>query len=265
MRIPATCWHWLFTLSFFWVTAPVALAGTPEKIVLLMEESHDERGQPQALPDSITRLLAFIGQQAGLEFEIVPLPWSRALSQTRNGAGLVFGISKTTQRLTEFDYSEPVWVAPIWAISYGTTPLNLHSKADLRGKTVSIRRGVSHGIEFERGRNNLFKVEEDPSSQLIRFRKLAAHRSDVLLLSLRQFEHAEQVHRHVRQVIIPGLHAPELNPALFHVAREPLFYDTVHFAVGKGKYHAQLGRLNRALLAASRSGELARLVRGEAP
>lgn len=265
MRIPAFCWYWLLTLSFCLAHVPLALAGTPEKITLFMEESLDERGQPQVLPDSLTRLLRFIGQRAGLEFEIVILPWSRALSQTRNGAGLVFGISKTVQRLTEFDYSEPVWVAPIWAITYGTHPPHLDSTADLRGKTVSIRRGVSHGIEFERGRNTLFKVEEDPASQVIRFRKLAAKRCDVLLLTLRQFHHAEQVRRHVRQVVIPGLHAPELNPALFHVANSPLFYDTVHFAVGKGKYQVQLARLNRALAAAANSGELARLVRGEQP
>ncbi len=263
MRIPAYCGYWLLSLSL--AHAPLALAGKPEKIILFMEESLDEHSQPQALPDSLTRLLRFVGQRAGLEFEIVSLPWPRALSQTRNGDGMVFGISKTVQRLKEFDYSPPVWVAPIWAITYGPKPVPLHSQADLRGKTVSIRRGVSHGIEFERGRNTLFKVEEDPSSQVIRFRKLAAQRSDVLLLTLRQFNHAEQVRRHVRQVVIPGLHAPELKPAMFHVANQPLFYDTVHFAVGKGKYPTQLAKLNRALTAAGRSGELARLVRGEPP
>lgn len=148
----------------------------------------------------------------------------------------------------------------IWAITYGEPRQDFRTLEDLRGKTVSIGRGFSHGMDFEKARNVVFTVQEDSASSGARFKKLMNKRSDLMLWPVRQLSTSAQVEDYLNNKLIPGFNDPELKGKRFYVSRKPVFYDTVHFAVAQGQYQEELARLNEVIRRGTESGELPKLM-----
>lgn len=234
----------------------------PNKVVpLYMQEALDAAGHQ--LPDSpgIHQFIVFFEREAQVRFQLTHLPWNRAKNMVTEGRGIIWGFSKNTERLTRFDFSEPVLVSNIWAIVYGKPALPLATLGDLKGKTISVERGVSHGMEFEIARGQTFKVDEDTASAPIRFRKLMAGRSDALLWGLVQFDEHQAIQDYIQNKYIPSMNDTHLQGKDFYLSTRPIFHDSLHFASAKGKFSDEMQRINKAIKRGIKSGELSKILR----
>lgn len=254
---------WLvLSMSVFGVSVANAEdKGGPTRLPLFAQEILDRDGKPVQESPSVTQFLEFFRREANIEFRLQRLPWRRAQYMATEGHGIIWDISKTKERLRKFRYSEPVMHANIWAIAYGEPRLRLDTLQDLRGKIVSVERGVSHGMNFDESRQSLFRVDEDTASAASRFRKLIAKRSDVLLWGLVQFDRPEALSEYINRVYVPSFRDSELIGKTFYVSSRPLFIDTIHFATKKGVFEEEMQRLDGAIRRGLASGELSRILR----
>lgn len=243
-------------------TAPVHAGEKPNKVIpLYMQEALDAEGHQ--LPDSpgIHQFIVFFEREAQVRFQLNHLPWNRAKNMVAEGRGIIWGFSKNTERLGRFDFSEPVLVSNIWAIVYGKPQGPLSKLEDLKGLTISVERGVSHGMDFEAARGKVFKVDEDAASAPIRFRKLVAGRSDALLWGLVQFDDHLAIKEYIQEKYIPSMNDPHLVGRDFYVSSRPIFVDTLHFASAKNKFSEEMQRMNKAIKRGLKSGELSKILR----
>lgn len=238
----------------------VKRVGHVGKIPLYGQEILDKDGKPVQETAGVKRLLEFFERQACVEFVFQRLPWRRAQALASDGQGMIWEFSKNPDRLREYRFSEPVMHANIWAIAYHTPPMKLDTVDDLRGKTVSVERGVSHGMEFDAARRHLFQVDEDTASASARFRKLIAGRCDVLLWGLVQFDRASELERYLQKTYIPSLQDPTLIGKTFYVSSRPIFVDSIHLAAKLGTFEAEMARIDVAIQRARANGELRRIL-----
>lgn len=183
---------------------------TTVSLTVYVQETLDEKGQVQMIAPGMVKFFQFFERETGLKISPVSMPWNRAKLMTLEGKGLIWGFSKSPERLVHYDFSETVLKSRIWAIAYGEPAMRLHNVTDLQGKTLSVERGVSHGMEFELAKNKIFKVDEDTAQSSARFRKLLAKRSDVLLWGLVQFDRQDLLLDYLHKVYLPSLRDPEL-------------------------------------------------------
>lgn len=250
-------------LSYSVTTLSFAAADTTQvsikTIPIYLQETLDTKGNLQPTTQGLLKFLQFLERETGLRFEPVSVPWNRAKLMTLEGKGIVWGFSKSPERLQSYRYSETVLESRIWGIAYGEPRLQLRSVADLQGKVVSIERGVSHGMAFELAKDKVFKIGEDSAQAAARFRKLIAKRSDVLLWGLAQFDRPELLVEYLHKIYIPSLRDPELLNKTFYVSDIPLFYDSIHFASAKGKFESEMQKIDTAIKRGVKTGELKRL------
>lgn len=247
------------SLAWALASTPVLAKTAAPAIPVFVEESLDNNGRQLPLGQNSQTILNFIARESGLRLEVVRLPWNRALLKAAQGEGLVYGISKNRERLQVYAYSQPILTARVWAITYGEPRPNLQTASDLKGKVISIGRGVSHGMAFEEARKNIFRVEEDPASQAARFKKLMAQRCDAMLFSFNRFMRPEEVESHLQKNMLPGFKDPVFNGKVFYASQKPLFLDTIHIASAKGHFHNELETIDRVIQQAEKNGELSRL------
>jgi len=197
-----------------------------------------------------------------VKFEPRILPWKRAQFETAQGNGIIYGFSLSEERLATYYFSQPLITEKVWAITYGNPKPNYKTVEDLRGKLISIGRGFSHGIEFDRARDVIFRVDEDSSAESARFKKLIAKRSDLMLWPVRQYENSQQVERYINQTLIPSYNDPDLRDQYFDVSDKPMFYDSVHFASVKGKHQDVIDKISLVIRNGIKNGELAKVLKG---
>ncbi|WP_422947880.1 substrate-binding periplasmic protein [Undibacterium sp. Ren11W] len=215
-------------------------------------------GEQLPIGKSIDRLLVYFEQESGLRFERRQLPWNRAQLMAREGEGIIYGFSKSPQRLQIYHFSLPVVTGKVWVISYGEPAPVFLSAQDLKGKVLSIGRGFSHGMEFEKAKNVLFTVQEDSASEAARFKKLVAKHSEVMLWQSRDLDTAEQVSLYIQKTLIPSFNDAQLRDKVFNVSIQPMFYDSMHFASAKGKYEAEMAILDQVIRRGVKNGSLAK-------
>jgi ABC-type amino acid transport substrate-binding protein len=225
-------------------------------LAVFLEEFRDSNGRVLPLSNRSARTIQYINDKSGLALQAHSLPWNRAQAKCLNGEGIIFGLSKTPARLKRYQFSDPVLTTHVWGIVHDPALAGLTRVEQLKGKVVSIGLGVSHGAEFEKYRNTLFRVDEDPSTLLLRFKKLLARRSDLMLWTNRRFDQAERVRQHLYQVVLPELHDAAVSQQPFYVLDKPLFQDTIHFAAAKGRFNAEIEQINQILRNAEKAGML---------
>ncbi|MFZ6658134.1 substrate-binding periplasmic protein [Undibacterium sp. TJN19] len=230
------------------------------KVTLFLQESLDIHGRQLPIERDLDSILQYFEHESGIHFDKQVLPWNRAQLMAQNGEGIIFGFSKSPERLQNFYFSIPIVSEKIWAITYGDPRPDFQSMEDLRGKTVSIGRGFSHGMDFEKAKNVVFKVQEDSASSAARFKKLMGRRSDIMLWPIRQLQRSEQVEAYLRDQLIPSFNDPELTGKTFYVSKKPVFYDTIHFAAAIGKYEEEIETLNKTIRKGTASGKLPKVL-----
>jgi len=256
------CRHFSAYLILITLHLPAAaVTDAPTSVPLFLLETKDSRGRQLPIEKKLDQLLAYFEHESGLRFERQQLPWLRAQKYAMDGKGIIWGFSKTPNRLLHYHYSLPVDSQNVWAVTYGGTRTNIQTIKDLQGKIVSAGLGVSYGLDFEVAKNVIFKVEEDSTLIAARFKKLMLNRSNMMLLSIGQFEHSEQLENHLNNTFLPSLNEPELLNRRFFVSSKPLFYDTSHFAAAIGKYEKEIAIIDKIIQKGFENGELPKILR----
>ena len=241
--------------------AATPVAAAPLAVKLYWPENLDDNGVQIPNTRQITELFNYFEREAGLKLTIVALPWKRAQLEVRQGSGIIYGFSKSSERLAQYRFSQPVTTLHIWAISYGTPQANFAEVSDLKGKIIASGLGLSHGLEYEKARETIFTVQEDYASDRDRFKRLVAKRSDVILIPFTQHIHRERVDDFINHTMIPGFKDPEFNDRHFDISINPIFYDTIHFASGKGHFDEVMDKIDKAIQQGVKNGSLPKLFR----
>lgn len=229
-------------------------------VKLYVQESLDFHGKQ--IPDSegMRQFFQFFERESGLIFEIHPLPWNRAKLLALNGKGIIWGFSRSLERMQNYHFSDSVLQSKIWAIAFAEPRIQLRKIDDLKGMVVSVERGVSHGLEFEVARNTVFRVDEDAAVPAARFKKLLAGRSDVLLWGVVQFEQEDKLLEYLHTSYLPKFKDAALLNKRFYVSPQPLFYDSIHFASAKNAFLPEIEKINLAIRRGIKNGELKKIL-----
>jgi ABC-type amino acid transport substrate-binding protein len=242
--------------------SPFACFAAESSVRLFLQENLDTEGKQVALDPKLLEILTYFERQTGLKFEPIILPWKRAQSETLEGKGVIYGFSRSSERLKVYHFSLPVITERVWGITYGLPRPNYRRVEDLRNKVVSTGRGFSHGIEFDQARDVIFKVQEDSASTVARFKKLMAKRSDLMVWPVRGYQYRAEVEEYINRIIVKESNDPELKGQHFDVTDQPLFYDTTHFASAKGKYVDVIYKIDQAITRGTKNGSLTKILRG---
>jgi ABC-type amino acid transport substrate-binding protein len=252
----------LLRVFLIFLTCGIALssiAATPIHVTLYQPENFDAKGQQIPSTPQIAKIFNYFEREAGIKFDIVVLPWKRAQLETMHGNGILYGFSKSAERLEKYRFSKPVVTFHVWAISYGKDNSQYAELKDLKGKTVTSGLGLSHGEEYEKAKNNVFIVQEDFISYRERFRKLTKKQSDVVFIPAHQNDSRHQVEKFVNRKMVPEFQDPELDGRTFEISINPLFNDTIHFASAKGHFDGVINRIDKAIQKGMKNGTLPKL------
>lgn len=250
----------LLLVAAMLVIVPQAGAAEVEKVALLIRELKNDRGEVVPVRDDTRQLIAYFEREAQVKFDVRYYPMPRLLNNVKRGEGIAFGLSKNAERLASLHFSDPIYANYVWLVVRKNNIFPFFGIEDLKGKTVGIIRGVSYGDEFDQKKNSLFSVEEDVSSHVIRLKKLAKNRMDVMLFGARQSDPAEveALLRDMQKVDqSQSLETAEIE---FTVLNKPMSVDELHFAAAPLKYARLMMRLNAAIVRGRKSGDILRIL-----
>jgi len=234
---------------------------TPNNGVLtvLMAEQRGDRDQVLPLTKNMIQLFNFIEDATKLKVEVKRYPWRRVLHNAENGEGFVFGIYKNPERLHVFAFSEPVYSDKVWLMSRCEDHLTYNSIQDLKGKTIGIVQGSSAGEEFDSQVNVLFRAEYNTSSLAGRFSKLYQKRMDAFLLYDPR-SNLREMQKEFNQIYAADIDEyRKKNTEVFCIVPKPINIIDAHFAMSIKGDRSLLEKLDKALIQARKSGELARI------
>jgi polar amino acid transport system substrate-binding protein len=250
----------LFLLIFTLACTPLSFASAPISVNVYLPQSLDKFGKQLPTNPGEKNVFNYLEQKSDLKFKFIFLPWKRAQLEVLRGKGILYGFSKSTERLGQYDYSLPVITLEVWAISTGDPSNQLAEVSDLKGKTIISSLGISHGIEYELARDKVFKVQEDMLPRSEQFKKLLKTPKNIMLLPLRNSQSRSQVEDLVNNVTIPGFGKPELNNHHFDISAKPLFHDSIHFASAKDQFSEVLERIDATISKGTKDGSLTKLL-----
>ncbi|MFZ6643352.1 substrate-binding periplasmic protein [Undibacterium sp. TC4M20W] len=235
-------------------------AAKQDKLVLLIRELRNEAGEIVPIRDEIRQLLNYFEHHLQIKFEIRRYPWTRLLVNAKNGEGIVFGLSKNRERLQTYQFSEAIYANYVWLVTRSDASFSYNSMLDLKGKTVGVIRGTSYGDEFDSQRNVLFQVEEDVGSHGARLKKLINKRMDVMIFGDRRAQADEVEQLLIRILRKESSSSDKTLEHGFKVLPKPMLVDELHFAAAGTQYEEWIRKLNAAILAGRKSGEISRIL-----
>ncbi|MBI1772992.1 MAG: transporter substrate-binding domain-containing protein [Burkholderiales bacterium] len=239
-----------------WVNAAHAQARL--NVVLLMSEELDGKGAVIPLSGEVVELLRYLEQHTRLKFEVRRYPWKRAVENAALGEGLIFGISKTRERLRSFKFSMPIFTDQALLVTLCRAKFNFNAINDLKGKTIGIVRGTSYGEEFDRLSNVLFKVEDDTSNNLGRFKKLSMRRMDAFLL-YSSSANIGRLETYFNQQYMAEFGDKQADSKLFCILPKPVSSIDIHIAMRPDGDASLLQKIDKAILQGHQDGKLARI------
>lgn len=246
--------------SALFILQAQAWAADKQILPIYLQEIPDATGRLTPAYRNLDELLRYLETQSGLHFERIRLPWDRAKMLALEGQGLIWGFSKTRERLAQFEYSETVVQLPIWAISYDASTKKVRDLQDLRGAHVCTRRGVSLGLDYEKAKQHVFKADEANSNFSQMLRKLLTHGCEYVFWGVQRLDDKHDVEVYLHQRFIPALRDPELLNKKFTISEQPVLHDTIHFATGHSYWQPELARLNQAIRKGRQNGDIERIL-----
>jgi polar amino acid transport system substrate-binding protein len=197
---------------------PATPAAPTPTLTLLRGESLDERGQQRPLSPAQRQLFGALERELGVVFAIQTYPWPRAERNALAGAGLIFGLPPTPERLRRLRYSAPAAGNRLWLVTRSDATFPFAGLADLAGKTVGAVR--------------------------------------VVLLYQPSSESAAEVEAKVRAYMAPRLREMGVPAtAELSVLPQPMASEPLHFAIARGRDDAIIERIDAALARLRRRGE----------
>ncbi|MFZ6692670.1 transporter substrate-binding domain-containing protein [Undibacterium sp. SXout20W] len=242
------------------LVASAVSASEPQKVVLLISELRTDSGEIIPVRENVRNLLSYFEHQLHIQFEIHRYPLSRLLSNTKNGEGIAFGLSKNKERASQFVFSDPVYSNSVWMIKRSDNSFTFETLTDLKGKTIGVTRGTTYGDDFDKQINVLFKVEDDVSSPSSRLRKLLNKRMDLMLVSTHNTQ-ASDVENIMYKILRSEAKSEEdAIKSGITVLKKPLMTDDIYFIAAPGPTEDWIHKLNQVIVAGKKSGEINRLI-----
>lgn len=216
----------------------------------------------EPLPYETKVVINFLESQLPIRFDLQRQPWKRALDKAFAGEGMIFGISKTAERLKHLNFSEPFYDDNVWLVTRCDSQFSFNGLPDLKGKTIGVVRGASAGEEFDAQANKLFKIEDDTGQTQGRFTKLYQRRMDALIF-FKANSNPVKLARELNRLYLPKDHPSDQIGGNFCVLNKPVATTSVHIALQKNRDQSLLQKINQTVLAGRKSGLLQKLMAGE--
>lgn len=230
---------------------------TPESIRIYTIEEFDTQGRVTPIDSSTAHLLSVLSTHTGLHFDVLRVPWKRAMDNALRGDGILLGMSITKERQKKFAFSDAININRNWLITRCDRKFSFNSLADLKGKLIGVVLGTSAGEAFDQEMNKSFRVENDTGAGIARIQKLILGRMDALVwygATINVTAMEEHINRH-----FAGVSANKLGARDYPVCVLPKPVSTVtnHFAMKLDPENSVLlTRLNQAMAKARKEGLL---------
>lgn len=143
--------------------------------------SYMEGGRIEGIEVDIVRRVC---ELAGVGYEMELLPFKRAyesvLDYKNTGVDAIFNFYKNPERLTLFDYSDPILENPLVFFARKESPVVFDGDlASVKGNKIGIMIGYTYSPEFTKAIQDKSILFEETTSHEANFRKLEAHRIDL--------------------------------------------------------------------------------------
>lgn len=216
----------------------------------------------EPLPKETRAVINFLESQLPIRFDLQRQPWKRALDKAFAGQGMIFGISKTTERLKHLSFSESLYDDSVWLVTRCDSQFPFNTLSDLKGKKIGVVRGASAGEEFDAQANKLFKIEDDTGQTQGRFTKLYNKRMDALIF-FKSNSNPVKLSRELNRLYSPKDHSSDQLEGNFCVLNKPVATTSVHIALHKNLDQSLLHKIDQAVIAGRKSGLLQKMMAAE--
>ena len=158
----------------------IALRAQAETLLVYGDDSYppvvyNRLGKPAG---ALVEIMGRVSALTGDTYEIRLFPWKRAYEHARQGRAAVMGISKNSERLEVFDFSDPMYFDDIQIVVKKGREFPFKQLSDLKAKTFGGVLGASYGEDVDQAvKNGLFKMDQD-TDQKARLHKLLLGRLD---------------------------------------------------------------------------------------
>jgi len=126
-------------------------------------------------------LIRAIFRHAGINVDVVAVPWKRAIENLDANKGGGAGIYKNLERQKKYVFSQPIHVEQLMLYQRQSTFDNPTDIDDLRGQTVGVIRGWSYGDQIDDARKRgVFSASEATGDEQ-NFQMLALGRVDAVI------------------------------------------------------------------------------------
>ena len=232
-----------------------AFCADKEKISIFAHDNNppyvqmDETGIPSGIAIDIMKS---IEKKSSYSFEYILIPWKRAYKLALKGKGAIIGISKTTERMEIFNYSNVLYNQDISIVVKKGKEFPFNQINDLKAKIVAVHRGSVYTDDYAKAlKDGLFTVVKTNS------------RSQRLLMLLKGRVDAAIVARGMAGVLEVIDQRPEFKGSVdkFFILPHPLLRDPNYLAISKQLDAAKfIKEFNQALEQGEQSGEFERIV-----
>ncbi len=158
----------------------LALATRAETLMVYGDDSYppviyNDKGKPSGV---LVDIMGQVSTITGDHYEIRLYPWKRAYEHARQGRAAVMGVSKTSERMELFDFSDAMYFDDIQIVVKKGREFPFKELNDLKAKTFGGVLGASYGESVDRAiKDGLFKMDQD-TDQKARLHKLLLGRLD---------------------------------------------------------------------------------------
>lgn len=219
------------------------------KINLLFSDSFVDKKKKLPMPERYYSIVKQLEIALNIEFNIQLYPWNRAVNIAESKGELIFGLSKTPDRLAIFTFSDPVAQNYIWLVTRADKVFPYTKIEDLKGKTIDIFRGAKYGGEFDKNKDILFKIEESSGTYSQRLLRLHLQRVDAMIFSS-EYSQSNEVEKQIYDIVKNELQQDNEDkiketPYNFKVLPIPVTKDILRFAILTGRNEELINNINR--------------------
>ncbi|MET1078331.1 MAG: ABC transporter substrate-binding protein [Pseudomonas sp.] len=160
-------------------------AARAQGVIVFGDESYsgviyrDAAGEAQG---PLPALLKYYATISGNSVAVELSPWKLAYNSALAGRGGVIGLSKTPERLLQFDYSAPVYYDDVVLVVLKGQEFPYQQLADLRGKKIGAQLGASFGSEVDQAITQGWLQVERDQRHGARLKKLLHGRIDAAVI-----------------------------------------------------------------------------------
>jgi ABC-type amino acid transport substrate-binding protein len=156
-----------------------------EEVLIFGDEDYrpviyrNAEGQPAGI---LPEVLEAFAKASGTPIKLKLYPWKRAYVSAEKGLGGVIGVSKTSERMKVFDFSEPIYDDNISVVVLKGQVFAFDTLSDLQGRKIGVQSGASYGTDVDAAIAAGELTVEADQSHTSRLKKLLHGRIDAAFI-----------------------------------------------------------------------------------